>query len=666
MKTQTLQKRILTLAACFVLAQATPIFAVEDLKLTIHCPDVVLSWPSVVGESYIVQHRETLSTNTPWVTLTNALFAEWGTNITTYTHANRVDCPPGLAFGMMSLSAGGSETLSLASSPMTLAERAAIKQAREEARIAALLEKCALEGREPYEWELKHQPPLPPSPEEVRAKILAARESRLAGGAAEFPSQEANFDNGNDPQPAEGGSEVEPGCGFYRVVREGIQLYGLTNGMVVSGVINVPIEYSLSSTDQLLGFNLYADGNPLIGVESNDTNEFRRLTWDTRMILNGTYNLNAEANFLTDESVTNPPVTVTVSNVISFPNFFTRIFGDWMWVHAQSTVYPADYQIAMYADDTNYLGAFSGTTANGTISFIWDLTDGNGYPLSQETFRAEFYLTGTGAGASGPNDPLPGPVPVPPATNSFAKDQIWEGKGKFVVAYSAADNNSAKTLKIRSMVIGGIIGAEYGGVVSTLSLAGGGAYNLSPGNVYGSAAFELADAATRTQLLGYLADPPYRNFYFFGHGHKRGIAGVTPASLIMDQDIVHALKNFLTAAKPVNKHPYRLVFIDGCATGSGNFCESFGIPPQALSNQYFINAGVRSRAFLGFKGNVPFNEQQWAERSLQLSYFFGDWQQTLPLEVCISNVVNGTYQQTQTLPNHWVIYGAKDLQINSF
>lgn len=656
-------RRFLLILAFTIFVNSSP--AIEGLKLTVRCPDVVLSWPSAAGETYIVQWRETLSPEAPWVTLTNYLPAEWGTNITTFTHSNRVDCPLGQVFGMMNLSGEQSRVMSTISS-LTLQERAALKQAREAARLAALLEKCALEGREPYEWELKNQPSLPPSPEEVRAKILAARESRLVGMTAQNGSAE-NIDvpptPGNGPIPQGGDSVIEPDCGFYRVVREGIHLYGITNGMILSGVVNLPIEYSLSSTDQLTGFNLYADGNPLIGVDATDTNEVRTLRWDTRMMPNGTYGLSAEANFLTEESVTNQPVSVTVSNVISFPNYFTRMFGDWLWINARASVYPADYEIAMYAEETNYLGSFHGSTANGMISFIWDLTDGGSYTFTNDNFRAEFYLVGTGA--AGTNGPLPGPVPVPPATNSFAKETRWPGLGKFVVAYSAADNDPGKTFKIKSMVIGGVIGAEYGGVVSTLAQAAGGYYQLSGGNVYGSAAFELADATSRTELLGYLGNLEYRNFYFFGHGNKRAIAGVNPPSLILDQDIVSTLKNFLTSAKPANYHPYRLVFIDGCDTGKGNFCEGFGIPAQTLTNQYFINAGVRSRAFLGFKGTVPFNQQQWAARSQQLSYFFLDWQRGLRLDDCISNVVNGTYQQTQTLPNNWIIYGAKDLRINT-
>ena len=63
------------LLTCILVVHASQGLAIEGLKLSIHCPDVWLSWPSVEwnGETYIVQYRETLDTNSQWITLTNAL-----------------------------------------------------------------------------------------------------------------------------------------------------------------------------------------------------------------------------------------------------------------------------------------------------------------------------------------------------------------------------------------------------------------------------------------------------------------------------------------------------------------------------------------------------------------------------------------------------------------
>src|SRR6266542_2066426 len=104
--------RNLAFAACLLVASALQSFAIEGLKLSVHCPDVWLSFPSVEGETFIVQWRQTLDPNSTWVTLTNALPAQSGTNLTTFVHTNRVDCPTGQIFGMMMTGGGGGDSLS--------------------------------------------------------------------------------------------------------------------------------------------------------------------------------------------------------------------------------------------------------------------------------------------------------------------------------------------------------------------------------------------------------------------------------------------------------------------------------------------------------------------------------------------------------------------------
>ncbi|MEI2727331.1 MAG: hypothetical protein V9H26_28685 [Verrucomicrobiota bacterium] len=239
---KTSQGLIVALAILF--AATTQVFAIEGLKLQIRCPDVVLSWPSTNDETYLVQYRETLSTNTPWETLTNLLAAEMGTNITTFAHSNRVDCPAGQVFGMMMESSGGIGLSTLASA-LTVEERNQLKQAREEARLVALYEKCKLEGREPYEWELKNQPPLPLSAEEVRARILKAKADRAAGLSSASIEEPSGSGGGSGPELA--GDGLTPSTGFYQVVRNGLYLSGVQNGMLLSGTVDFP--YELGATN---------------------------------------------------------------------------------------------------------------------------------------------------------------------------------------------------------------------------------------------------------------------------------------------------------------------------------------------------------------------------------------------------------------------------------
>lgn len=70
------------------------------------------------------------------------------------------------------------------------------------------------------------------------------------------------------PPGATNGSDVAflPGTGFYRVVRDGVHIFGLTNGTVLSGTIQQPIEFAVDATDEIVGVSFYdTNENPVIG-----------------------------------------------------------------------------------------------------------------------------------------------------------------------------------------------------------------------------------------------------------------------------------------------------------------------------------------------------------------------------------------------------------------
>lgn len=503
------------------------------------------------------------------------------------------------------------------------------------------------EGRAPHPWELENRPPLPWEPG-------ATAPPRTATGGLLAASAEG---------PLDSGGETNVVSGFYRVVRNGVHFWGLTNGIVLSGVVEVSLEMSLSSTDQITGVSFYGNGGaPLVGATELNTEGPWIMRWDTTMVPNGTHAVYAGVDFSADDSITNSPITVTVSNVISFPNYFTRIFGDWMWIYAESTVYPADFEVAMFADETNYIGSFYGSASDGVISFLWDLTDGGSYTFTNETFKGEFIITPTGSQASSSG-------PSQSAVQFWAREYRWSGLGKFVVAYSPLNDNNTVTYRIGLMVAGGV-GGEYGGVTQTLGNYGQGLYELSPGNGQGSA-FQMSDGAAKTNLLSYLHDISFRNFYYFGHGSPSAIGGApgTTTPTINSHALQHTLYNFLSSAKPGNGHPYRFVFLDGCKTGAGTMCEKFGIPAQTVSTNFFITAGVRCRAFLGFKETISYNDAQWGWRSLMLGGFFADWQNpnNYTLLHCISNAVNGVHSSyKQPMDSSWIVHGATNLTINSW
>ncbi len=207
----------LPIIASLFLASSLYVSGIEGLKLTIRCPDVVLSWPSIEGENYIVQFRETLSTNTPWGTLTNYLPAEWGTNTTTFTHSNRVECPPEEILG---------RTTTEKTPPFQPDYPLVVPSDGSRAPVPL--------GLYPPGIDLTGYAILWPdgSTDEWSAK--------LAEGWRVIQQAQRN---GLEPQGIE--DDSEPDIGFYQVVRDGVRIWGVTNiasPLVLSGMVDIPFE----------------------------------------------------------------------------------------------------------------------------------------------------------------------------------------------------------------------------------------------------------------------------------------------------------------------------------------------------------------------------------------------------------------------------------------
>lgn len=330
------------------------------------------------------------------------------------------------------------------------------------------------------------------------------------------------------------------------------------------------------------------------------------------------------------------------------------------------------------------------------ISFIWDLTDGNGHTFDSTNFLGVFTVdtssqdiqsgvqtkTKTQAGAARfqtaslmkktltnktENNGIhpDGGSPSASAIHLWAKEPNWTPNDNWVVAYGLFSANDQNDI---NMIVGGP-GGEWGGVLGTLDRYGLSG-NVSPGNsAQSGTVFTLQDESSRTNLLNYLADHRYENFYFFGHGNNSAIGSYNGFNLTLDQ-IAFALLNVpLSYVNPhVAEHPYRFVFIDACDTGKGNFCESLGIPAQTLSTNNFAAQGVESRAFVGFKSwNININFVGWMGYSEMTGFFLDDWLSgNVDVKTCVQNAQNNVHGSGVDMDGSAVIYGAYDLTHNAF
>jgi hypothetical protein len=641
---------------------------IEGLTISVqNGTNIVLGWPSATNETYFIQTIPAFGSTNSWLVLTDYYPAFANTNWTTYTITNAIPAPSGGGSGSGSGTGSPPSPDAVDYDVSTTANDTAVELAPGDSMV-------------------------PPSPW-IPASLPNGAILEASGIYVPLPAQHASQQaSGNFASPDDSTNSAAPDPGFYEVVRDGAHIFGLANGAVLSGEVQFPIEYAVANADQITGVAFYdTNDSPIIGAAGLGTNNQWTLDWSTPMSPNGTYTIYAEIDFASNEPAMSLPVTVTISNVISFPNYLTQLYGNQMWIFAQ-TIPNAAYEIDMYDESNNYLGSFEDySDPDGYISFLWNLVDGTGNTNSSTNFSGVFtvdtsslsedsVIRGNASSATSTNSTLAhktlvkvrsngvhpdGGTSTASANQYWTHEPKWTAKDTWVVAYGLFSASAPQQNADTYMIAGGVQEDEpYQGVLGTLD-AYGFNNNLSPGNnPQGGQVFTMADQASRSNLLTYLASGNYDNFYFFGHGSASSI-GAYNGTCLTQGDISSALLN-VPLSWPIMhaaRTPYRFVFIDGCNTGKGNFCEAFAIPAAALSTDYFAAAGLESRAFVGFKSwSIDLNIYTWQGYSEMTSHFLQDWEREVPVQQCVNNAKSDVYNTGNPMDSSAVVYGAIDLQ----
>jgi hypothetical protein len=574
-----------------LLATRINTFAIEGIHLSVQSSNVILSWPSTNnGESYVIQYRQTLSTTDAWQTLADYYSPASDTNITFYTNFNAVQ---------KIFSYGDSSFAALSSSQNIMA----LAPAESVAPVPMAIPADGSGGAVP----LAIYPPGfdlsgfliydPLTGETVNGSGYSANTLALSSPTLDAPQPLDGGASGNgSPSPT-------PATGFYRVVRDGAHLFGITNGMTLSGVVTIPVEVANGYGD-LVNLSLTENDSPVNGVTSQDSpiSLPLQLTVDTTLMDNGVHQISASARW--DDTnggvweVTSPPVTINVFNEISFPKWMPR-FGELynsLYIAVQSAHTDADWWIDIYDSQYVYIGTFSGHTYDGNIEGYWDLLGPSGEFHGDDTFyfMVTTEWTGSLAQQGGGAGPAAAGSAHTTAPTIWRVTDNWISPGAWVVVSQHAFDFIANADLLYNEITGFVQGAGAGGDTVLPSPDG-------DGNPYGLVFQTAGEAANWTAFRTALYDARTRNLVYFGHGgpHGLGYNQADPTVSISAADIAAHLHTI--PDNQTNRHAFRFVLLDGCGTGQGNLPEAFGIiHRENLPIDPYADAAIRPSAFAGW------------------------------------------------------------------
>lgn len=197
-------------------------------------------------------------------------------------------------------------------------------------------------------------------------------------------------------------------------------------------------------------------------------------------------------------------------------------------------------------------------------------------------------------------------------------------------------------------------------------------YTLNPPNGWNTGTSFYLDLDTKPTLLSQLADPLYRNFFWFGHGAPEGIGyshrdekhNRIPGVRITVSELREALGN-----KGKIRHGYRLVFLHSCSGASGALPRAFGIDPRPLSVAHYQTTGMKTRAFIGATDEMDgvFDPGEYSKIGESFTIFFGSWMGGVNASNCLSAAQSPAGPFETRIPLHplFTVVGATNLSRSS-
>lgn len=361
--------------------------------------------------------------------------------------------------------------------------------------------------------------------------------------------------------------------------------------MTLSDYVWLPIEFA-NSGGSVSSISLLDNGAPVPNATLTPPFYYPiGFEFDTLMVSNGVHNLSVSAEWNDVNGgrweAESDPVSVITSNEVTFENWMPLYgeFEDSLLIRATSAHPDTYWWIDVYSIRTNYyhyIGTFSGYTDNGDIAATWNLVGPHGESYSaEEGFAFEVsteYI-----------DP-----PTPP---TYRVKDPWPEKGAWAAACQHAWDDGYDEESMYNELRGFVgVAVKMGCQILPSTDSENNLYTLhitDPSDPQGNAEWSAFRSA--------IYNPATRNLVYFGHGGQTGI-GKNPANtnrFITATEIGNILHTI--PAGQANRHAFRFVFIDACATTEGSLPEAFGIfHKENVPITDYNDASLRPSAYVGW------------------------------------------------------------------
>lgn len=597
------------MAALIVAVGAFVARAVDGLQIQVHeGTNVMLYWPSVLGQTYVIVQTTNLSEPVLWNVLESGYAAAESTNETTFIHYDQIPAV---------LGGGGDSAAGSGDNP-------AESKAWQGPMVMQVDFKTGLVPLDLY-----------PPGLDLSGRIIVWPDGSTQEWSEEFAEKYAAFkaENSGDPQTEDSGGDSSPvSCGFYRVL--GVKLLGgITNNSTLSDYFTVTArpEFGVKYLRLLVDGQGFPGQSALLPPFTN-TIAFEWVD-SARMSNGGPYNIQVEAVYQVESPhsegihhTLSQPVQVSVFNELSFPNWDDATEDEVCGFDIVSAHPVVDWEIDVYniydyiawlegqIPDIWPIHVQTGSTTNGIIQYDWNYLDDFGVwrtNIWDDPYFVSFTYTEWTSGSQSSGGGGPGPLDSggSAATMNPLKRQPpkWPPQGHWVVAwqdmfrhyYDANNYLRSAFTSIKNMAnlpesdvpaappfwqppIGGTnaqtfpIRFFYNQFRTDLNPTNSDFYQSTLND---QRLFELM-----------LRDSRARNLFYYGHSSPEWIASSVYAALLRDYGM----------------HRYRFVWLDGCETSEGTWPNTFNIPgPGTYAIEYYKERTKRPALFVGNKYSVP-------------------------------------------------------------